>query len=99
MSNSQDIEVAVQTVRSPDPNGGGGALNYLINNASHNHFMPILDKDLSVTRKLFDNNIWGPLTLTQAFAPLLIKARGTVVFITSISGYINVPYMGKVNHF
>lgn len=31
----------------------------------------------------------------QAFAPLLIRAKGMAVYITSVAGYINVPFMGK----
>lgn len=70
-------------------------MNYLINNAGRNHFMPILDEDLDAVRNLFEINFYGPLAITQAFAPLLIRAKGLAVFITSISGYVNVPYMGK----
>ncbi|KAL4786495.1 hypothetical protein BJX76DRAFT_355043 [Aspergillus varians] len=73
----------------------GDKLDYLVNNAGRNHFMPILDEDIEVTKKIYDTNVWGPLALTQAFAPLLIRARGTIAFITSISGYLNVPYMGS----
>lgn len=73
----------------------GGTLNYLISNAGRNHFMPILDEDLDTVRNLFEINFYGPLALTQAFTPLLIKAKGMAVFVTSIAGYCNIPYMGK----
>ncbi|EED20039.1 hydroxybutyrate dehydrogenase, putative [Talaromyces stipitatus ATCC 10500] len=76
-------------------NQTGGTLDYLINNAGRNHFMPILDEDLNATRAIFETNVWGPVAVTQAFAPLLIKAKGNIVFITSISGYVNVPWMGS----
>lgn len=33
--------------------------------------------------------------MTKAFAPLLIKAEGTIVFITSVAGHLNTPYQGK----
>lgn len=56
--------------------------------------MPVLDKDLGAAKTLFEINLWGPVALTQAFAPLLIKAQGMAIYITSISGYLNVPYMG-----
>ncbi|KAF3070403.1 NADPH-dependent 1-acyldihydroxyacetone phosphate reductase [Daldinia childiae] len=42
---------------------------------------------------LFEINLIAPISLTQAFAPLLIKAEGMAVYITSISGYLNIPYM------
>lgn len=91
VTEQSQINAAVEAVRKQT----GGTLDYLINNAGRNHFMPILDEDLEVTRKLYDTNLWGPVAVTKAFAPLLIKAKGALVFITSISGHIHVPYMGK----
>lgn len=88
---TDQINAAVELVTKET----GGTLNYLVNNAGRNHFMPILDENLDVVRDLFEVNFYGPLAVTQAFAPLLIKAKGMAVYITSISGYINVPFMGK----
>ncbi|QKX56023.1 uncharacterized protein TRUGW13939_03123 [Talaromyces rugulosus] len=56
--------------------------------------MPILDQDLDAARELYETNVLGPVAVTQAFAPLLIQAQGMLVFITSIAGYLHVPYMG-----
>lgn len=86
-----DIRAAVAAVES-----SGGTLNYLISNAGRNHFMPVLDEDPQAIRDLFEINLIGPVTLTQAFAPLLIKAKGMAVYITSISGYLSIPYMGRL---
>lgn len=72
-----------------------GTLTYLVNNAGRNHFMPLLDDDIEVAKDIFEINVWGPLAVTQAFAPLLIKAQGTLVNITSIAGHGGVPMMGK----
>ena len=88
---SSDLTAAVEAVAKQT----GGTLNYLISNAGRNHFMPVLDEDLDVVRNLFEINFFGPIALTQAFASLLIKAKGMAVFITSISGYLNIPYMGR----
>lgn len=88
---TDDIKAAAELVTKQT----GGTLNYLVNNAGRNHFMPILDDDLDAVRNLFEINFYGPLAITQAFAPLLIKSKGMAVYITSISGYINVPFMGK----
>ncbi|KAL4936181.1 hypothetical protein BDV06DRAFT_228134 [Aspergillus oleicola] len=71
-----------------------GTLDYLVNNAAHAYFGPILDQSLDDARKLFETNTFGPIEITQAFAPLLIKARGTLAFITSIAGYMNIPWIG-----
>ncbi|KAL4887662.1 hypothetical protein BJY04DRAFT_212690 [Aspergillus karnatakaensis] len=87
--NSEHITAAVAAVREHT----GSTLDYLINNAGRNHFMPILDDNIEFARGIFDINIWVPLALTQSFAPLLIRARGTITFVTSSSGHLNVPYM------
>lgn len=88
---SDDIKSVVEEVTKLT----GGKLDCLINNAGRNHFMPILDEDLDVVKDLFQINFYGPLALTQAFAPLLIATKGVAVYITSVSGYLNIPYMGK----
>ncbi|KAL2802829.1 hypothetical protein BJX63DRAFT_425776 [Aspergillus granulosus] len=90
VSDNSHISDAVEAVKEHT----GGTLDYLVNNAGRNHFMPTLDEDLDATRKIYETNVWGPVAVTQAFAPLLIKAKGTIAFITSIAGHLNVPYMG-----
>ncbi|KAJ5557029.1 hypothetical protein N7494_000944 [Penicillium frequentans] len=84
------IEAAVAAVQAQT----GGTLDVLVNNAGRNHFMPYLDEDVEQVKALYDINVWGPLRVTKAFMPLLIKAKGSIAFITSISGYLNVPFMG-----
>lgn len=90
VTDKAQIEAAVEKVRDQT----GGSLNYLVNNAGRNHFMPILDQDLDAARELYETNVLGPIAVTQAFAPLLIQAKGMLAFITSIAGYLHVPYMG-----
>ncbi|KAL9106014.1 MAG: hypothetical protein Q9227_008922 [Pyrenula ochraceoflavens] len=72
----------------------GGTLDYLVNNAGRNRFMPLLDENIEEAKELYDTNVWAPLRLVQAFSPLLIEAKGTVLFIASVSGYLNVPWQG-----
>ncbi|KAE8375519.1 hypothetical protein BDV26DRAFT_267787 [Aspergillus bertholletiae] len=90
VTEQSQIEAAVAAVEAQT----GGSLDVLVNNAGRNHFMPYLDEDVEQAKALFDINVWGPLRVTKAFVPLLIKAQGSVAFITSISGYLNVPFMG-----
>lgn len=91
VTKTEDIRTATEVVREET----NGTLTFLINCAARNYFMPLLDQDIEAGKALYDTNVWGPLAVTQAFAPLLIKAKGTVVFITSLSGYLNVPYQGQ----
>jgi NAD(P)-dependent dehydrogenase (short-subunit alcohol dehydrogenase family) len=73
----------------------GGTLSYLVNNAGRNHYMPLLDDNTEDGRRIYDTNVWGPMAVTREFAPLLIKAEGTLVFITSVGEYVDTPYMGE----
>ncbi|KAL4779972.1 hypothetical protein BJX76DRAFT_364796 [Aspergillus varians] len=90
--NQSHITAAVNAVTAHPVSSG--TLDHLINNAGQSRFMPILDEDLEAARNLYDTNVWGPVAVTQAFAPLLIKARGKITFITSVAGHISSPYIG-----
>ncbi len=45
----------------------------------------------------FDVNLIGPLALTRAVLPRLRRARGRVVFISSINGRVSFPFTGIYN--
>lgn len=90
VKSATDIQAAKTAVSEET----GGSLSYLINCAARNHFMPLLDENIEDAKLIHETNIWGPLAVTQAFAPLLIKAKGSLVFITSIAGHLNTPYQG-----
>jgi short-subunit dehydrogenase len=72
----------------------GGKLDYLVNMAGAADFRPILDEDMGHMKKLFDLNVFAPMCITQAFAPLLIEAKGVAVFVTSLAGHLNIPFIG-----
>jgi NAD(P)-dependent dehydrogenase (short-subunit alcohol dehydrogenase family) len=44
-------------------------------------------------RRQFEVNVLGQVAVTQAFLPLLRKAPGRIVFISSVSGGLSVPYL------
>jgi NADP-dependent 3-hydroxy acid dehydrogenase YdfG len=54
------LAAAVQVVQRET----GGSLDYLINNAGRNHFMPLLDENIETTKRIFDTNVWGTLAVT-----------------------------------
>jgi len=58
--------------------------------------MPILDTDLKDAKKIFDVNVWGAISTTQVFAPLVIAAKGTIVIIGSCAGLHPYPFGGKL---
>lgn len=59
--------------------------------------MPLLDSDVSIAKRMFDVNVFAVVTVTQAFAPLLIASKGTIVNIGSVLGKMPFPWQGYYN--
>ena len=68
----------------------GGRLDILINNAGSMYKAPISDMSIPEAKAMFDLNVWSYLSMTQAFLPLVVKARGTIVNHTSILSLIHI---------
>ncbi|KAL9137289.1 MAG: hypothetical protein Q9175_001493 [Cornicularia normoerica] len=68
-----------------------GSLDYLINNAGRNYTIPALDVEHSEVRATFETNVFSVMRMCQAFAPLLIQAKGTIVQIGSVAA--EIPYV------
>ncbi|OJD09784.1 hypothetical protein ACJ73_10092, partial [Blastomyces percursus] len=69
----------------------GKGLDYLVNNAGLNYTVPALDVNLQEAREVFETNFIAVIAMCQEFAPLLIKAKGTIVQVGSVAGII--PYV------
>lgn len=59
--------------------------------------MPLLDAEVSVAQKMFDVNVFALVAVTQAFAPLLISSKGTIINIGSIAGLSPSYWQGYYN--
>jgi 1-acylglycerone phosphate reductase len=59
--------------------------------------MPLLDSEVAIAKKMFDVNVFALIAVTQAFSPLLIASKGTVVNIGSIVGKFPLPWQGYYN--
>ncbi len=59
--------------------------------------MPMLDSDINAVRRMFETNVFAALTVSQAFAPLLIVSKGTIVNIGSVAGEFPLVYSGMYN--
>lgn len=68
-----------------------GKLDYLVNNAGRNYTVPATEVDIDEVRNLFEVNLYGVMAMCQAFAPLLIAAKGTIVQIGSLVALM--PYV------
>lgn len=69
-----------------------GTLDMLINNSGSGYNgITALDTDIPTAKAMFDVNVFGVLAATQAFSPLLIKSKGTIVLISSIVAFLPNP--------
>lgn len=90
VTSSESIEACLAGVRQATK----GRLDILVNNAGVGLVMPLLDTSIDEARRLFDVNVWGMLAITQAFAPLLLQARGAILNISSIAGAVRMAWQG-----
>lgn len=74
----------------------GGRLDILVNNAGVEFQSPLLDAGIEDAKKLYDVNVWGLLAMVQAFAPLLIEAKGIVINQSSIDAVLSMAWAGKI---
>jgi short-subunit dehydrogenase len=71
-----------------------GRIDVWINNAGYGLNDSVEKMDLAEVRRMFETNLWGALYGMQAVIPLMKKqASGTIINISSVAGYIAVPYM------
>jgi len=89
VTKQDEIDAAVEQVRA-----GGRGLYGLINNAGVGVVAPLIeitDEDLFFQ---FDVNVFGPVRVTRAFAPMVIESEGRISTTGSISGFISSPMGG-----
>jgi NAD(P)-dependent dehydrogenase (short-subunit alcohol dehydrogenase family) len=72
---------------------GDAGLDGLVNNAGIPYGGPIEFLDLAELRRAFEVNFFGPVHVTQTLIPLLRRAAGRVVNMSSISGWAASPFL------
>jgi 1-acylglycerone phosphate reductase len=77
----------------------GGSLDVLINNAGIGYMTALSDASISKSKDIFDVNVWGLLSTTQSFLPLLLQSKkgAMVVNNTSIDSVVSAPFQGVYN--
>jgi NAD(P)-dependent dehydrogenase (short-subunit alcohol dehydrogenase family) len=91
------VRAAAETVRA---RLGGRKLKGLVNNAGMGLGGPLAHQPLDEIRRVFEVNLFGAVTVSQAFIPLLGADRaltgepGRIVNITSVAGKFAPPFLG-----
>lgn len=88
--NQDEIDAAVKFVETQ-----GRGLYGLINNAGISVFGPLLETPIEQVHYLMDVNVYGPMRVTQAFAPLIIESKGRIATTGSIAGIVTTPIFGS----
>ncbi|WP_460849336.1 SDR family oxidoreductase [Nocardioides ultimimeridianus] len=73
---------------------GGRGLGGLVNNAGIQAVGPWELLPVDRVRDLLETNVLGQVAVTQAVLPQLRAARGRIVFISSLSGAVALPFLG-----
>lgn len=88
--NSESIQLAVAKVISIS-----GRIDFVINNAGVGITGPIEEIPTSEMRNNFETNFFGPIEVIKAVLPQMRKQKsGLIINITSIAGYMGLPYRG-----
>ena len=89
-----DPEAIAAAARRVEEAVGEAGVAGLVNNAGIAVAGPLEIVPLAELRRQLEVNVIGPIAVTQAFLPLLRKARGRIVNMSSVSGRFAVPYLG-----
>src|SRR5690349_2143674 len=88
------IAAAAATI---DEHTGAAGLDGLVNNAGYGLACPAELVPLDSFRRQLDVNVTGQLAVTQAMLPLLRRAAGRIVIVSTIGVRFNPPFAGPLD--
>jgi NAD(P)-dependent dehydrogenase (short-subunit alcohol dehydrogenase family) len=91
VTEAESIAGAARTVEAALQDAG---LAGLVNNAGITLDVPLECVEIGALRRQLEVNSIAPVAVTQAFLPLLRRARGRVVNVSSVNGRVASPFSG-----
>ncbi|MFN2545718.1 MAG: SDR family oxidoreductase [Actinomycetota bacterium] len=93
VTDQASIDAAVKSVAARTD-----SLYGLVNNAGITVAGPLEYLPVDEVRRQFEVNVFGQIAVTQAFLPLVRKARGRIVFMSSVGGRVpSAPFLSPYN--
>jgi NAD(P)-dependent dehydrogenase (short-subunit alcohol dehydrogenase family) len=89
VTDQEQIDAAVATIEQ-----AGRGLHGLVNNAGVGILYPLATVPMSEMDWLMEVNVYGPVRVTQAFAPMIIESGGRISTTGSISGILSGRMFG-----
>jgi 1-acylglycerone phosphate reductase len=74
-----------------------GKLDILYHNAGYRSLAMAIETPFEEAFKMFNANLFGILEMNRVFAPIVIAAKGKIVFTGSVSGYTPHPSQAVYN--
>jgi NAD(P)-dependent dehydrogenase (short-subunit alcohol dehydrogenase family) len=90
-------ETIAATYKTLEEALGKRGLDALFNNAGISLAGPIEFLSLDDLRRQLEVNVVGQVAVTQAFLPLLRKARGRIITTGSVGGFVATPFLAAYN--
>jgi len=88
--NKETIVTAISTLIRIE-----GRIDVLVNNAGVGITGPIEETPNEEIEKAFDTNLYGPIRMVKAVLPQMrLQKSGLIINISSIAGYMGLPYRG-----
>lgn len=90
VSNMNSIDIAIKNIVKTE-----GKIDVLINNAGAGITGPIEEIPNEEIKRNFETNLFGPINVIKAVLPEMRQQNsGLIINVTSIAGYMGLPYRG-----
>lgn len=85
---------SIAAVKSKIQSATNNRLDMIYHNAGYRSMAMLVEASMSESEKIFNTNVLGVVEMNRQFADMIIAAKGTIVFTSSLSAYTPNPSHG-----